>query len=428
MSQQVYCVPCWSSYSCCYHPWRLCGLLVYLILGTPRVETKGVSLHVVHMYRVVVIVGVAAIVAPLVLRKVLLAYTVNRSLHFFSVFACVLWLLFISACQSEAPNNHSYRVVDSGYMKFEDLFIPVDTIRFAPSVLVGNRSFVDLSDQGEFLVTDDVMRKIHLFTASGLHIRSLKISQCNPEDTGLLLSTRFLGNGSMIATTINGVYVLDSDGSCKQRLMELPPNCPSFCERQDTVYFLDQFVQPPQVLALSIESGIVRNYDLRTPEFPRTTSIKKGYTGRQIACFDHGIFYRYSESSDGELLRPSSNQVMHQPVSYRPPRRDLTSWGSERMRELRELSREFTYSDGIFELDASYRMVTFQYPSDPNVNIINMTTETSISTSTGRFIMLAKNGLLYVSGDYERLPSGETGNRTLEVWKFQPFESSSYTD
>lgn len=39
-------------------------------------------------------------------------------------------------------------------------------------------------------------------------------------------------------------------------------------------------------------------------------------------------------------------------------------------------------------------------------------------------IMLTRNGLMYTLGDYEQLPSGEKGNRALEVWQFHPFESS----
>lgn len=60
-----------------------------------------------------------------------------------------------------------------------------------------------------------------------------------------------------------------------------------------------------------------------------------------------------------------------------------------------------------------------------NVNVVNMNTETSVSTAKDPsiFIMLANNGLIYTLGDYEQLPSGEMGNRILEVWQFHPFEA-----
>ena len=312
-------------------------------------------------------------------------------------------------------------------MEFEDLFTPVDTIRLDASVLIGGFGFVDLSDQGEFLVTEfPTERVVHVFSASGQLVRTIEVSRCNPEDSGSLLSARFLRNGEMIVTSPWGVYALNADGSCKQRLLEITPNRPSFCERKDTVYFLDPSARPPRIRTYSIESGIVRDYELRKPKFPRSTSMKRGYTGRQIACFDHGIFYRYAEDSDGEPLWPESDLVLFQPMSYRPPERDLGSQGMNNVTsELQELAREFTYSNGIFELDQNHRMVTFQYPTEVNVNIVNMDTEASVSTTTdpGAFIMMAKDGLVYFAGDYEQLPSGETGNMMLEVWQFRPFDS-----
>lgn len=311
-------------------------------------------------------------------------------------------------------------------MEFEDLFTPAGVVRFDASVLIGQISFMDLSDQGEFLVTDDVMRVLHIFTASGRHVRTIEISQCNPEDSGALLSARFLKDGSVVAVTSQGVYAINADGSCKQRLLELPPNRPSFCERQDTIYFMNHRTRPPQVHTYSLESGAVGSYDLRKAKFPRLTAISRGYMGRQIACFDHGIFYRYAESSDGEPLWSGNNPVIHQPISYRPPERDVTAQGmNDLVSELQKLAFEYTYSHGIFELDESHRMVTFQYPTEVNMNIMNMDTETSVSTTDEHNlgIMLTRSGLIYTLGDYEQLSSGKTGNRVLEVWQFHPFES-----
>ena len=90
-----------------------------------------------------------------------------------------------------------------------------------------------------------------------------------------------------------------------------------------------------------------------------------------------------------------------------------------------DLAKEFTFSHGLFELDDDHRLVTFDYPAEANMNIVNMDTQTSISTSTDWGILLVRDGLLYVSGDSEILSSGEIGNKTLEVWQFHPFDLSS---
>ena len=354
-------------------------------------------------------------------RKLLPAYTANGTLLWLACVACALGLVCVSACQ---PVSQGHRTVVSDFMEFEELFTPIDTIRLDASVLIGSINFLDKSEQGQFLVTDREARAIYVFSASGRHLRTLKIAQCNPEDAGQPRIARFLKNGSMIATTSQGAYVFNADGSCRKRLLEVPLGHWSFCERKDTVYFLSPGVRP-QIHAYSIESGAVRDYDLRKPKFPRTTGVKRGWQGREIACFDQGVFYRYAESSDGEPLWPGNDLVLHQPVSYRPPERDLTSQGmGDITSDLRELGREFTYSSGIYELDENHRMIRFQYPAEFNLSIINMDTETSVSTVLDFEVglSLAKDGLVYSTGDYEILASGETGNKMLEVRQFHPFE------
>ena len=363
-------------------------------------------------------VAIEGIIAALKrLQKIGLAYIVsNRTLWI----ACILGFVYISACQPEEVRN---RVVNSsGFVEAEDLFTPVDTVRFDASVLIGSTSFVDLSGKGNFLLSDDVMKALHVFTASGSHIRTFKVTQCNPEHDGSLRSAKFLENGDMMVATSQGVFTFNADGSCKERLPNPIIDNASFCERRDTVYFFSPS-RRPQMHAFSIESGTIRDYDLRMPQFPRTTSVNRGYWGRQIACFERGVFYRYAESSDGEPLFLDDDPVVHRPMFYRPPKRDII--GRDLTGELMDLGKEFTYSHGLFELDDDHRLVTFEYPAEANMNIVNMDTQTSISTKSDLFIKLAREGFLYVSGDYELLPSGEMGNKTLEVWKFHPFDLSS---
>ena len=353
------------------------------------------------------------------LQKIGLAWIVsNWALRF----TCILGFVYISACQ---PAGVRQRVVNSsGFVESEDLFTPVDTIRFDASVVIGTISFVDISGNGDFLLTDGMMKALHVFSASGNHIRTFKVTQCNPEDDRPPDSAKFLENGNMIAVTSRGVYTFNADGSCKERLPTLYSNSSSFCERQDTVYFISPSRRPrPQIHAYSIESGTIRDYDLRVPHFPRTTGVKRGYPGRQIACLERGVFYRYAEGSDGEPLFLDDDPVVHRPMFYRPPKRDATS--ENIAGDLMDLRKEFTYSNALHALDDDHRLVTFQYPAEANMNIVNMDTQTSVSTTTDWGIMLAKNGLLYVYGGNELLSSGEIGNRTLEVWQFHPFDLSS---
>ena len=336
--------------------------------------------------------------------------------------ALFLALTCISACR---PSGQSYRVVDSEFMEFEELFSPEDTVRFDASVLVGSMSFVDLSDQGDFLITDDQMNAFHVFSPSGNHVRTFTVSQCNPEDSGLLYSARFLEYGSVVAKTSSGTYALNADGSCIKRLLELPSIRPSYCEWRGHTYFLNTSLSPPRIYAWSLDSGIVEEYDLRMPAFPSITSAYRGIVGRELACFEQGVFFRYAESSDAEPLFPGHAPVLHRPTFFRPIRRDMirTDDMGARADDVLELMREATFSSGIFELDESHRLVKFHtWGRETQINIVNMETETSVSSITELLLEVAEHGILYVSGDYESLPSGEVGNQMLEVWRFIPFE------
>ena len=72
-----------------------------------------------------------------------------------------------------------------------------------------------------------------------------------------------------------GVYALNANGSCKQRLIDIFPNLPSFCEQRDPAYFFDPYAKPPMIYGYSIESGIIQEYELRKPKFPRYTNISR---------------------------------------------------------------------------------------------------------------------------------------------------------
>ena len=339
-----------------------------------------------------------------------------------TLIACVLALACVSACR---PAERPYRVVDSEFMEFEELFSPVHTVRFDASVLIGSMSFVEISDLGEFLITDNQMKAFHVFSPSGNHVRTFTVSQCNPEDGGFLQSARFLKDGSILAKTSNGVYAFHADGSCIRRLLELPSIRPSYCEWRGHTYFLNTSLSPPRIYAWSLDSGIVEEYDLRLPAFPSITSAYRGIVGREMACFDRGVFFRYAESSDAEPLFPGDDPVVHRPTFFRPLERDMirTDDMGARADDVLDLMREATFSSGIYELDESHRLVKFHtWGRATQINIVNMQTQTSVSSITELRLEVAEHGILYVLGDYESLPSGEIGNQMLEVWQFIPFE------
>lgn len=339
----------------------------------------------------------------------------------------ILWLVCLAGC---ASSDSPRQVFDSVPAVFDELFVPVDTVQLAASVLIGTTAFMDVSPDGDFLIADEMQRVFHIFSASGNHVRTFSSKDCNPEEGARSSAGRFLADGRMVVSTSTGHFIFDVDGNCERRIPDLPIAHHSFCPREDSIYVMLHLQRPPQVHVYALKSGGARHYELREPKFPKATQVKRGRLGREIACFDDAVYFRYPESSDGEPLWSGPAQIRFRLPFYRAPQRDMGGGGSmnSRIDDLRQLSREFTYSTGIFELDEFHRMVTFnaRYGSgEVSFHVVDSRTQTSLHSETDRIIRTAKNGYLYLEGDYEELSSGELGNRMIEVLRFVPLENSA---
>ena len=316
-------------------------------------------------------------------------------------------------------------------MAFEDLFTTVDTLRLDASVVIGRVSFMDVSESGDVLISDALQKEMHIFSPSGAHVRTFSATACDPEKDPKPESARFLDDGRIVASTIGGTYLFNAEGSCEKTVRGWPHKCPSFCERRDSVYVFDRYMSSPRILVFSPSLDYVRDLEISPSEFPGIARIYVGRVGHEIACFDHDVFYRYPESSDGQSLFAGEKVVVHQPAFFVPPPRDRSTSGKggmgARLDEFMEISGVSTLASAIFALDDSHRLMKFGTgPLDQSVSaalsIVDHETQTSVSILTDRRgPTLAKNGLLYFRVGNEVLPSGEVGNPMFEILRFTPF-------
>ena len=336
-------------------------------------------------------------------------------------------LLLIAACsRPDVPVT----IIESEQFKFDDLFTVVDTVRLDASVLIGHFTFLDVSTSGNFLIADRGQKALHLFSPSGGHIRTFSTALCNPEKDPTPQSARFLADGSMLVNTYGGTHLFTAEGACVKSVDDWPNHLTSFCERSDSVYVLSRYTPNQRALVFSSALDFVRDHSIPSSNFPGIARIFEGKVGRGIACLGHGVYYRYPESSDGRPLFGAENAILHKPFFFRPLSRDRTASGqsgmNDRVDEFLEIISEYTLSTGIFALDEDHRMLTFTTESlNQNVptaiNIVSLKARPSMSILTERRgIRLAKNGLLFLQGDYEVLANGEYGNPILEVLRFTP--------
>lgn len=338
--------------------------------------------------------------------------------------ACVL---LVAACsRPDVPIAD----IESKQVEFDDLFTVVDTVRLDASVLIGHFTFLDVSTSGNFLIADRGQKALHLFSPSGGHIRTFSTALCNPEKDTTPRSARFLADGRMLVQTVGGTHLFTAEGACVKSVDEWPNHLTSFCERSDSVYVLSRYTPNQRGLVFSSSLDFVRDHSIPPSEFPGVTRVYGGKVGREIACFDHEVYYRYPESSDGRPLFGAEDAILHRPFFFRPLSRDRTTSGQSgmnaRLDELLEIMDESTLSTGIFALDEDHRMLTFTTKSlnlnvPTAINIVSSEARPSMSILTERRgIRLAKNGLLFLQGDYEVLANGEYGNPILEVLRFTP--------
>lgn len=338
--------------------------------------------------------------------------------------ACVL---LVAACsRPDVPAT----VIESEQVEFDDLFTVVDTVRLDASVIIGHFTFLDVSTSGNFLIADRGQKALYLLSPSGGHIRTFSTALCNPEKDTTPRSARFLADGRMLVQTVGGTHLFTAEGACVKSVDEWPNHLTSFCERSDSVYVLSRYTPNQRVLVFSSSLDYVRDHSIPPSNFPGITRIFAGKLGRELACLDHGVYYRYPESSDGRPLFGAENAILHKPFFFRPVSRDRTTSGqsgmNDRVGEFLEITSESTLSTGIFALDDDHRMLTFTTKSlNQNVptaiNIVSLKARPSMSILTERRgIRLAKNGLLFLQGDYEVLANGEYGNPILEVLRFTP--------
>lgn len=336
-------------------------------------------------------------------------------------------LLLVAACsRPDVPVT----VIESEQVEFDDLFTVVDTVRLDASVLIGSITFLDVSTSGNLFIADRRQKALHLFSPSGGHIRTFSTALCNPETDPTPQSARFLADGRMLVNTYGGTHLFTAEGACVKSVDDWPNHLESFCERSDSVYVLSRYTPNQRVLVFSSSLHFVRDHSIPSSEFPGITRIFGGKVGREIACLDHGVYYRYPEGSDGRPLFGAENVILHKPFFFRPLSRDRTASGqsgmNDRVGEFLEITSEATLSTGIFALDEDHRMLTFTTKSlNVNVptviNIVSSEARPSMSILTERRgIRLAKNGLLFLEGDYEVLANGEYGNPILEVLRFTP--------
>jgi len=215
--------------------------------------------------------------------------------------------------------------LDSPLVDFGDLFDSADTIRLDPSIIISQISFLDVNQEGRFLITDFISRSVHLFSSSGEHVRPYSVAECLPDDAENYspFSSRFLGRDYIVVMAFSGaVAVFRTDGHCVVATRKTSKPSFGFCTSNDSILFLGlpwpvkNSIEPPTIIIYSSDLQKLNEIPVKSPEFPVLNMGRGGIVGRNIDCFNDGPFYIYLGSMDAIPVHSNRNILYQRPEFY----------------------------------------------------------------------------------------------------------------
>ena len=333
-------------------------------------------------------------------------------------------------CSSE---ESEIRVARPQMVPFSELFQPADTIRLDASVLVGHYTFIDVDEAGNLLVTDEMSRITHLFSATGVHMMSYSAPDCVPDEADFEpVSSRFIRGGRIVVMSrARGGAVFDRGGDCLVGTRMWNDLSKSICSQGDSIFMLKGIPGGrPSISVYDSALEHLTDIPIRSPRLIMLNRTTNGLPGRSLECFDDGVHYLYIEDMDSWPVRVDSSRIRHQPDFFRRRPDDVT--GIPPIEQL----IEYPLVMGVFALDKSTRMVAFIYlgrewarwseESGPTIGLSVASNENLFpgrSTISHAFPKSAGNGYLYTEGEHESLPDGEDGNPVLIRYRFIPPQS-----
>ena len=338
-------------------------------------------------------------------------------------------------------------VLDSPVVPFNELFAPADTFRLDPSVIIGHISFLDVNQEGYFLVTDAIGRSVNLFSPSGKHVRAYSIPECLP-DLGNIqpFSSRFLDPGYVVVMGLGGVgavAVFNTEGRCVGATRGLSVPSLGFCTSNDSIFFLGIPLPANRnnhVAVFTPALHHLHSLPVESPKFPVLNAGRLGIPGRNVDCFDDGPYYTYLGSTDAIPARRAAEYTQQRPQFFEQRPQDLLSTVSREARRVE--ANKYLITDGVFALNRLTRMVVYSNLDNrwqpEALEDTRIRRGISVASNAEQFLprstissfrpVAAGYGYAYRRGNHELLPDGDVGNPQILRYRFIPPDSESADD
>ena len=321
----------------------------------------------------------------------------------------------------------------SELVPFEDLFEFEDSLVLDPSVVLGRIWFMDVDTAGNMLLTDIASNLAHLFAPTGDHTASFSMDTCFPTDAGLdVWAAQFASDNRVILAELgHGMVVFDRSGECLAAKL-LTSRSQSFCTGGDSIYTFRglQSLSTSIMDVYSLNLEVEREILLEMPELTRLNQNFQGISGRDLACFDRGPWYKYHDEMDARPVFARDRVTRARPDFF--VKRDQDLRANMDFHEKSEMLDAFPMLVGLYALDEDWRLGTFnrigdEYRSEDTVG--RSPYGLSIVSNSGRFRPrstvpykapeAARHGYLYFLGDHVPMEDGDVGNQVVIRYRFK---------
>ena len=306
-------------------------------------------------------------------RYIAVGVQIRCSMHLKPVSFVPLWLVVVMVCMMNActrPDTSENQILVPVEAEFEDLFVVEDTIRLDAAVLIGRVWSLDVNSDGELLVLDRQDASIHVFLPNGAHVRSLSITDCNPEATfGFRAYARFLDDSRVIALTTKGAMVFGDEGQCLQTSQEreFVTSAYSVCQRDDTLFVMpDVDVDSVFIRAYGPELIQTDLFPLPGPQFPLRALTMNAAQGLTMGCFADDVWWIYGEGYDAVPRLEREGLRRYKPAFFRERIEDWSELPMVTPANFREVTSQIAEMEqdassiaAFYKLDELTRMVEY---------------------------------------------------------------------
>lgn len=314
---------------------------------------------------------------------------------------------------------------------FEEYFNYTQTVKFRDDILIGAISFLDVSNDGRLLITDQISNKVILLNGTGeSKLNELSVDDCYPGFNWRPIYAKFSVNEILLLNSIPWGFRFSHTGEC-QKIMDkefIAPLHINFLNDGKIVGFYNE--HEPYLALMNKEGVTIKKFGEYNKDF---INFLYRYEGGGVICDKDDNIYQISPYN-WEISKYSSNgkfigKIGTKPTLFRQIEKDLSSSPAEVLKEFDSIINGKTLVHSIHLLSTLRILVQYTIINYSGtkffLQVLNLEGEQIIPKliEIQEPVLCAKNSKIYLSHQPEML-NGNLPNPEIKVYDYiEKFEN-----